>query len=756
MRILLSLTLPLAVGLTACDPPTLPESTYDPGASPGDDTGGGGTGADDTGGAEDAPIGVLVVTHWPEDRTYRAESHAHAVFSADPRWAEVIDPLGAMAWDGVDVFQAWAGWPLPAEGTSNDGFDTELGWAPRDLSTLDAGERLLVGPLIESYRAQASGLTLYESDPEDEVLVDPFLGGDLDLWIDGGADIAAAELVGAVPAPAPLSLTSHDPMSMKVVGPDEPFTVSWVPSGDPDATVVVSLSGDLYTASFGVADDAGELVVSAEDLGAQGGDFLYVTVSRIVERDVALPEGLLRVRGIHEVWTDVVRVEELGFWPPRAVTGETATVELYRADGVFEPDGFLLDMGEGIYPGLVEIIDEGHTARVRIELDEDAHAEFRDVLVTTGGETLLAPRQFGVYHALVGGETCPEAAFLPEIREGFHFDRRDGRTSESGELAGCAPGLDYVGADSFHRLNLLAGETVTISAYWEQGDGVVALIDGCGGATLTCFDDADQLGTEVLEWTAPEDREVFVVFDESLGYDTADLYAVVQVDAAVELYLDASVLQGGSATVDIDNRSFDFVDGEAVFDFGVGVTVDAVRVPGGTGPLAEVDITAAPDAPLGDRGVSVTQGADSGASRPAGFQVEGLLPASDDCASADALPLLQSARYRGTTDGLSDVGIDTVVCGPATMPAADAVYRFELPSAGDAISASLTAGFDGAVYIVDACTSRPVACQDLVADDDTELLSWTAGAGEAGSYYLVVDSRDAGALGSFVLDVNVP
>jgi hypothetical protein len=267
MRHILVSTLPLALTLAACDVETLPESSYDPGETP-NDTGGGGTGGDDTGGVEAGPIGVLVVTHWPEDRIYRAESHAHAVFSADPEWSQVIDPLGAMSWDGIDVFQSWAGWPLPAEGTSNAGFDEELGWAPRDLSTLDAGERLLIGPLMESYRGEAVGLTYYESDEEDEITVNPFADGDLDLWIDGGIDIAAAELAAAVPAPTPLVLTSHDHMNMQVVSPNEPFTVSWEPSGDPDATVVVNLSGDLYTASFGVSDDAGELEVSAEDLGA--------------------------------------------------------------------------------------------------------------------------------------------------------------------------------------------------------------------------------------------------------------------------------------------------------------------------------------------------------------------------------------------------------------------------------------------------------------------------------------------------------
>lgn len=749
----LALALPLALGVAACDPGSPAESSYDPGETV-DDTGGG-TGGDDTG-VDAGLIGVLVVTHWPEDRTFRAESHAHAVFSRDPEWAEVVDPLGAMAWDGIDVFMSWAGWPLPAEGERNAGFDEDLGWAPRDLSTLDAGERLLVGPLIESYRGEQVGLTYYESDPQDEVTENPFSGGDLDLWIDGGADVGPAELAGAVPSVDPLVLTSHDPLQMLVVGPAEPFTVAWEPSEAADATVVVSLSGDLYSASFGVADAAGELEISAEDIGAQGGDFLFVTVSRIVEGEVALPEGTLLVRSIHEVWTDTVRVEELGFWPPRVLSGDVSTIELYRADGVFTLDGFVLDLGDGIYPGDVEIIDAGHTARVRIDVDEDTWADFRDVLVTTGGETLLAPRQFGVYHPMVGGDTCPEAAFLPEIREGFHFDRRDGRTSESGVLEGCSTGLDYIGADSYHRLSLRDGETVTVSAYWAEGDGMVAIVDACGGQAITCFDDVDQLGTEVLEWTAFEDREVFILFDESLGYDDADLFAVVEVEAAVELYVDGSVVQGEAATVEIDNRSFDFIEGEPVFDFGPGISVEAVRVLGGTGAIAEVDVLAAADAPLGDRTLSVTQGAESGSARPGDFQVDGRLAESDDCGSADALPLLESARYRGTTEGLGDLGIDTVVCGPSTMPAADAVYRFDLPSAGDAISASLTAGFDGAIYVVDACTSRPVACEDVVAGDDTELLTWTAGAGEAGSYYLVVDSRDPTAAGEFVLGVTVP
>ncbi len=201
---------------------------------------------------------------------------------------------------------------------------------------------------------------------------------------------------------------------------------------------------------------------------------------------------------------------------------------------------------------------------------------------------------------------------------------------------------------------------------------------------------------------------------------------------------------------------FDFVQGQPVFDFGDGVTVDAVTVPGGTGPIAEVAVTAAHDAALGYHTVTVVQGADTGTSLPDAWKVEGRLPASDSCAAADALDPLVSTTWRGTTLGLTDLGLDTSGCGPATMPGPDAVYRVDVPAAGSGISATLeTLGHDGAVYLVRGCSGAlPVACQDIGSDGDSEVLSWTAGAGEAGTWYLVVDSRDADGASEFSIALN--
>jgi hypothetical protein len=747
------------VGLLAACEPEIPQQSTDipTGDLPGD-TGG----TDDTGDTdvELGPVGVLVVGHWPEERLYSSSTWVHGVFSSDVQWAEPVDPIGYVNFVDDEVWLSWQGWMLPDIGGEVAGFDERPDWEPDTLETLDAGERVLVGEDLEAYRlAPDGGAALYLSDPDDQVPDDIFdNGGPLDLWIEGGADISQQLVSGAITLPEPLSIDGVNPLELQVIRSDQDVELEWTPSTDDTATVLVTASGEIYTTAWRVDDVQGGFDISAGDIQDLGGESAVITVARMIETQVELAEGTLLVRALHETWSYWVQVEGLAFSPANVFTGETSVLEVTREAGSFDVEDLVIDMGEGIFIEDVAVEGDGRVARVTVIVDEDAPSVRRDVSVTSGGETLTAPITLGVYHPLEGGDTCPMAGVGPAIRTGFHHDSRAGRTDGNLTMEGCQEGVEYPGVDSFHRLSMLAGETVEISAILPNGDVAVGIYDACEGVQIACLDDADALNVEVMNYTADEDGDVYIVFDSAYT-DESELWAVVDIIPAVDLYVRGEVVQGGSATLTIENRSWDYVQGDVVFDFGSGITVTDVRVAGGTGPDAEVDVTAALDATLGDRVVSATQGSDSGVSRFNGLRVAGQLAPSDDCADADVLGDVAQGLYFGTTLGHTDLGNPTTACGPTTMPGTDAVYRVDIPAAGSGLAASVTSQTDASVYLVRDCgaTTRPIACADVAAGGDTEFLNWTAGAGESGAWYLVVDARDGGEEGSgdFRLDLYI-
>lgn len=749
------LIIPLA-GFTGCASEAPKEATHittTDGSHPPPDTGEPATGAD-------TPLGVVVVMHWPEDRYFADTTWAQGLFSTTPEWQGVISPVGALRWSGANVDETWLGWPMPDGPTPNAAFDETLPLDPTTSDYLDAGERVLIGEDVELYYTESAGFVYYQSDPSDVIEAGPFASGAAMLFeVDGGAHVAAQALTSVVEVPEPVVIEGVDPTLLHILHPDAPLDITWTPSASANDTMLVTAIGEYYATTRLLDDDEGGVSFTADELQDLAGDFIAVTLARMVETEVQLDEGVVVVRAIEESWTNWVQVNELNFYPRTMLSGQINTIEFHRAEGTFT-ESAELDLGEGIFVEDIELLDAGHTARVRLLVDEDAEAEWRPVQITDSGTTLTAPSDIGVYHPIIGGETCDEALFLPPLRTGFHYDDRDGRTSEVDLIDECGVEINFNGAESFHRVSLQAGERLRVSAALDLGDVAIGLMRGCDYEWIDCWNETGYNSTEVLDYLAAEDEDVIVVFDESDAStegELTDLFVSVEIDAAVDLYLLERVRQGDSHTFTIENRSWDFVQDEVSFDFGAGVTVDSITVDGGTGPDATVSISVATDATPGDRVITATQGASTGVSRLQDFEVIGVLPPSDSCADADLLPPLTEASWVGTTAGLSDEGFDTVLCGVDEMPAYDAIYRIEVPADGDSVGLTLNPTFDGSVYLVRDCApdTLPVACEDKVADNDIEYLGWTAGAGESGTWYVVVDSRYASHVGEFTLFTQV-
>ncbi|MBI5500578.1 MAG: hypothetical protein HY907_10065 [Deltaproteobacteria bacterium] len=134
----------------------------------------------------------------------------------------------------------------------------------------------------------------------------------------------------------------------------------------------------------------------------------------------------------------------------------------------------------------------------------------------------------------------------------------------------------------------------------------------------------------------------------------------------------------------------------------------------------------------------------------------GPAPAGDACGSGSTppppLPPVGSTTVRGTTCGASDDGVDSA-CG--TVDAPDVLYRLDLSD--PAVVTLDTAGseFDAVLRLADAstCPGSELACDDdssAVAAGQAELVA----ALEAGSYWVIVDGKNADSTGRYVLNAR--
>ncbi|MBI5486827.1 MAG: hypothetical protein HY905_05815 [Deltaproteobacteria bacterium] len=134
----------------------------------------------------------------------------------------------------------------------------------------------------------------------------------------------------------------------------------------------------------------------------------------------------------------------------------------------------------------------------------------------------------------------------------------------------------------------------------------------------------------------------------------------------------------------------------------------------------------------------------------------GPAPAGDTCDSIISTPPLLpswgSTRVEGSTCGATDDGVDSA-CGAVDAP--DVLYRLDLSD--PAVVTLDTAGseFDAVLRLADAsaCPGSELACDDDssdVAPGQAELVA----ALEAGSYWVIIDGKNADSEGRYVLNAR--
>lgn len=684
-------------------------------------------------------LGVFVLLHWQQDRYYDESVELHGVLSADPAVTQVVDPIGSLNDDGWDIWLDYGSWPLPALGERVD--TAETGPDLSEVATLDGGDRVLIGDDGVAYgESLDEGLGVYISDPQDAAL-EAFAAGDaVALEFSGGADIAAQVSTTQAQLPTPLVL-DQDGDRMHVVNPTQDLEITWQPAND-GSTVLVTVTG-LDRAFVDHVEDTGAITFSAGEIADLGGDFLTVQVARMVESDVQLDEGVLTVRALDEAWLTFAQVESLGFFPTLGLTEERMVIEVFDVEGRFTTDS-VLDLGDGVEVESLTV-EDGSVLRAELYLTEDAETGPHTLSVDIGSEVLTANSSFLVYHPLPANDDCVSARTGPGLEHnGLYFRGVDGVSDTNDGTLDC-DGLVEVweGQDSWHRVTVPAQHELVVSGISLYGDIMLALYDACDVPVddyLECWDIEGEYDIEFLDHTAgDEDETLYLLVDNFIDLDYDEVYLAIQVTPVADMIVrgDNGVLVGETGVVRVESSSHVW-DGTATFDFGDDVTVDSVALI----DTQSVDVTVSvdPTAVPGHRSITATQGADTLESGTV-FEVIGQLPPSDLCATANALPTLDNAIWRGDTTGWTDDGWDVSSCWGAGESYADGVYRIELPSEGSDAYITAANGPDLGLILYRECgdTAVPVACVDNNGSGDVESLNFIAGAGEAGTYYLVVD-----------------
>jgi hypothetical protein len=136
----------------------------------------------------------------------------------------------------------------------------------------------------------------------------------------------------------------------------------------------------------------------------------------------------------------------------------------------------------------------------------------------------------------------------------------------------------------------------------------------------------------------------------------------------------------------------------------------------------------------------------------------GVLGNGDTCATANNISAQANSSagftFNGDTTGLADDIQPVGTCTGYTNDGPDAVF-IVTAAAGKTITASVTTTWDAAVEIIPACqfAATCLAGTDGIAGGGTETVTTTVGS--AGTYYVIVDSWDAAAYGTYALTVKV-
>ncbi len=364
-----------------------------------------------------------------------------------------------------------------------------------------------------------------------------------------------------------------------------------------------------------------------------------------------------------------------------------------------------------------------------------------------------------------GGDVCEAPVTVPGPAVRFVSTTRGMTDRYQG--AGCLS--PQPGADRVYEATLETGDVVVAGATFDPGfDGSLYALDRCAPETCIAGSDGGGPGdAETLRFVVRRDGGHFLVVDApATGEGDHELLALTY---RGEACADAIPLTRGPEWTTTAGRADRYAPSGCV-----------PRPPTGPDRVFRTDVRAGEqldlqfDPSAGDAALYVleacanpTGSCVAGSDRPGAVaervapvfaanrtvyavvdgasSVTGLLSAAlrggDDCSDPYRIPP-GGGTFRGTTAGFgANLGTSDgrTSCTGYSQDGADAVYEVEVP-AGATLSASLTATWDAALYLVSNCAQSATTC--LVGDDsgNPEVVTWQNPGANPATVFLVVDS----------------
>ena len=393
---------------------------------------------------------------------------------------------------------------------------------------------------------------------------------------------------------------------------------------------------------------------------------------------------------------------------------------------------------------------------------------------------------------VAGGETCGNAVAIP-AGGGSFSSSTVGRTDDYQADASCA-GYTQRGPDQVYATTLAAGDVVEVETEFDGFDGSVYVVTDCSAVNMTCVAGSDRglaSVTEEVRFVARDAGSHFVVVDAALSTwsgphdltlthytgETCDEAPPLQLGSQPEWFTttgrnnDYSPNAGGCTgySANAEDRAYSVhleagqqlqasVAPEMGYDPSVYLVSDCGDVPGSC--IAGQDRVGGGSETL----TALVQQTGTYYLMLDGFNgsdgagtLTATIASGDTC--GDAYAVVRTGTYRGTTSSYSNDYGTTERMGSCTnyeQAGSDAVFRVVL-AAGVELTASVTANWDSALYLINDCAASATSC--LAGSDasvsGTESITYTNTGSANATYYLIVDSWRSTHSGNYSLTIAV-
>lgn len=682
----------------------------------------------------EAADGHVQLTYVHPDRRFpHHEAFLNGAFAASVSARSVVDPVG---W--WDHHQGWGLTPaggqaeLPVVGESSD---AEVA-AEAVADARDAGPALRVGDAIAAPRVAGVSGVIYASALEDATtLADALsLPGARTLAVDGGADISAAEAADAVELPAPLVLTSCDPLQDLPLRQDQPLVLSWAPTLDARDTMLITLTTPSGTSRRWHLDDALAIFdasAALADAGMPLEDGITITMTRRLEQITSL--GAARVRVVtartQRLFGRVVKPLEVT--PDVWRIGAREDVRIAAWDDPFVSAARLrVDAGADVQTGGA-FVEDCRDQVLAFQAEAPEGTPSREVTLRLGGQDGGLSRQVSgvvwLAEQLPVAGDCPSALDEGPQPDGVFFstDRGLPRTPSLASACGAA----FTGRVQHVPLRLRAGEVLRARLRRTDGHGAVALVRGCDQAeTLTCATAPTPGQEAALTYTATADEDILLAIGSDAAPDAPGAPFAVKIERErPPVTITPDALDAGQAATLTVRSHVGPLDG-ATIDLGPDLTVQAVNASGDT---ATVDVLVAATPSRASATVQLTASGSAYAA-PNALALRPRAEAATCAPGAD--PITTSGVIRVIPPAGSNGSLDA--CQSTTLPGPEVYVPITVPA-----SHLLRARVEGpaGLRLLRTCEATSQALCVAPTSERPAAISWI-GPATATTVWLVVDT----------------